>query len=301
MNIDPFEGNVNTKIGLVAHKMFEIHNQENFNFDEAFDLEISKLDFTNEELPIVYNLKAQIKKASESIKLHQKHMKNPVFLTEKRIAYTFAPHSRLLGFLDKTIILDSKYIAIVDYKTGNDSFAPEKIQYGDSLQLPTYCLLSSVDKELRNYDLIGVFINNVINPKVSYTIEDDALIDPYLKLNGKVLADLSVISLLDDTAGGKKAEFIKGVSTKVNGELKETSSLASKSEFDEYAKAAEEKFKEADTRIRNNDFPINPLYYKNSDNACQYCPYKDICCVKASQRRYPLGTSGEESEEETDE
>ena len=98
LELDPFEGNIYSKIGIIAHKMFELHNKPGFDFDKAFDEEVKQTEFTNEELPIVNNLKSKIKEASEAIRLHQRYMSKPRFLTEKRIKVEFAPHSYLLGF-----------------------------------------------------------------------------------------------------------------------------------------------------------------------------------------------------------
>ena len=44
------------------------------------------------------------------------------------------------------------------------------------------------------------------------------------------------------------------------------------------------KYKEAAQKIRNNEFEISPLFLDNG-GACKYCEYRDICFVKANQRR----------------
>ena len=301
LKLDPFEGNIYSKIGLIAHKMFELHNKPGFDFDKAFDEEVRQTEFTNEELPIVNNLKGKIKEANEAIRLHQRYMSKPRFLTEKRIKVEFAPHSYLLGVIDKAIILDEKYMAIVDYKTGSDSFNASKIQYGVSLQLPTYCYLASSSKELKEFNLMGVFINNVIDSKLTKYVDEENLINPTYRLNGKVLADKDVIAKLDSTLSGSKSLFIKSVALNKSGELKQSSSLASEQEFIDYGNIALEKFLEANERIRKNDFIINPLYQSKNDNACVNCTFKDICYLKASQRRYINENQGEESEDEDDE
>ena len=302
LDIDPFEDNFYTKFGSVAHKIFEHQYEEGFDFDKAFDQYVKEYEFTPEEYPILENLKKQIKEASEACRLHIKYMNHPRQLFEKDISVKFAPNSLLRGKIDKSIILDEKYLAIVDYKTGSDSFNPNKINEGISLQLPTYCLLAESDEELKNYPVMGVFINNVVDTSLSHEIKEGALINPYYRLNGKVVADESVIIDLDNTISGGKPEFIKGVSKTKDGQFsKNGTGLSSFEEIKEYARIALEKYKEADKRIRNNDFIINPQYQGKSDNGCTYCTYRDICFVRPDQRRYLLDKEDMESEENDDE
>lgn len=301
LDIDPFEGNFFSKFGNVAHKAFEECDKKGFDFEDVFNSEVLTQEFLDEELPIVENLKRQVKEACEAVLLHKKYMKNPRIITEKNVKFSFAKNSWLSGKIDKSIILDNKYLAIVDYKTGNDSFDEKNIKDGCSLQLPTYCLLAKNDSLLKDYSIMGVFINNVIDTSLTSDKKPEELINPHLRLNGKVVADLDIISYLDNTISGEKSEFIKGVSLKKDGTFKASNSLASSPEFDEYISIALEKYIEADTNIRSNVFSINPLYKSKSDNACIYCPYRDICFVRSNQRRYLSDKNPEESEDEDDE
>ena len=298
LNVDPFEDNLNTKFGSVVHAIFEHHRDDGFDFDNEYERLVSEQEFAIEELPIVANLKVQVKEASDAILLHYRYMKNPDVIAEKNIRFNFAPHSRVFGKIDKVLLLDSKYLAIVDYKTGNSSFNSKNIEYGDSLQLPTYCFLAENDKDLKDFGIIGVFINNVIDKSLTRDPNDDSLINPYFRLNGKVVADADVISYLDNTIAGEKCEFIKGVKRLKSGEgFCANSVLASFDEIKEYAQVAKRKFLEADKRIRNNEFSINPLYI-GSKGACEYCEYRDICFVKPNQRNYAEKIESEEGDDE---
>lgn len=301
LSIDPFEGNFATKFGTVAHKIFELHNDEGFDFDKVFDEEVKKQGFSDEELPLVENLRMQIKRASESIRLHQHYMNNPKIITEKRLKMQVGKKSFLSGVIDKSIIFDDKYLVLVDYKTGSDSFDSKYINEGVSLQLPTYCLLAINDDEFKKYEIIGTFINNVVDSKLSYGNESEALIDPFFKLHGKVATDLELISQIDKTICDGKSEFIKSVSLSKDGGFKKSDSLVSKDEFNNYAEVALRKYLEADANIRKNNFSINPLFKSKSDNACKYCEYKDLCFVKKAQRRYLYNPAEDEKEEEDNE
>ncbi len=301
LELDTFEGNFYTKFGNVAHKIFEHHNDEGFDFDKVFDEEAIKQDFADEELPILENLKTQIRRASEAIRLHQRYMTNPRIVTEKKIGMDLGKKSYLSGVIDKSIVFDDKYLILVDYKTGNDSFDTKYLSEGISLQLPTYCLLASKDSDLKNYQIIGTFINNVVNTKLAYGYDKERLIDPYYRLNGKVAADKELIAKIDDTINNNKSEFIKGVSITKAGQFAKDSSLVSIDDFKEYAEIALRKYLEADTNIRKNNFVINPLFKSKSNNACKYCEYKDLCFVKKEQRRYLYTPDEDEEEDEDDE
>ena len=301
LGIDPFEGNFATKFGTVAHKIFELHNDEGFDFDKVFDEEVEKQEFSDEELPLIENLKEQIKRASDAIRLHQHYMDNPKFITEKKLSMNIGKKSHLSGVIDKSIIFDNKYLVLVDYKTGNDSFDARYINEGVSLQLPTYCLLALNDDEFKNYQIIGTFINNVIDTKLSYGKESEALINPYYRLHGKVVMDLGCIGQIDKTIYNGKSEFIKSVSILKSGGFGKSDSLVSQEEFKNYAEIALRKYLEADANIRRNNFSINPLFKSKNDNACKYCEYKDLCYVKKAQRRYLYNPIDDEKEEDDDE
>ena len=302
LNIDPFEGNFSTKFGSLAHEIFEHQYDKGFDFNVAFEKYVKEYEFTPEEYPILENLRKQIKEASDACRLHMHYMNNPRQLFEKDISVKIGPNSMLRGKIDKSIILNEKYLAIVDYKTGSDSFNASKINEGLSLQLPTYCLLAESDNDLKQYPVMGVFINNVIDTSLSHEVKEGALINPYYRLNGKVVAEENAILDLDNTFSGGKPEFIKGVNKTKDGQFsKNSNALSSFEEIKEYARVALDKYKEADARIRHNDFPINPQYQGKSDNACTYCTYRDICYVRADQRRYLLDKEDMESEDNDDE
>ena len=181
--IDPFDGNIGTRIGLVAHKIFQHLYDEDFDFDKYFEKYVLEENFLLEELPFVNNLKEQIKQACSAIVLHKSHMKNPTELYEEPLALEINDKLKLVGTIDKIIIQDDTYVSVVDYKTNDESFNPKYIQEGLSLQLPVYCLLLSESKKFKNYEINGVFINNVIDTSISHNEKDFDQINTSLRLN----------------------------------------------------------------------------------------------------------------------
>ncbi len=301
LGIDPFEGNFNTEFGKVAHSIFEHHHDKNFDFDKAYDSLVKQGNFTDEDYPILNNLKKQVREASEAIKLHERHMKNPKVLTEKFIKYPLTKQSDLVGVIDKSIILDDKFLVIVDYKTGNDSFSDKDLEKGVGMQLPTYNLLASGDPILKNYRILGLFINNVIDTSLSHEPFSESLINPFYRLNGKLAVDVDDILIVDDTIANDKSEFIKGVIKAKTGGYQSKSTISSFEEINRYGEIVKGKYLEADERIRNNEFPINPLFKKKNDGACKYCTYRDICYVKSNQKRMLNELDNSDETEDEDE
>ena len=303
LKLDEFEGNFYTKTGNLAHKMFEKCFENDFEFNKEFEAEMIKQKYEPEEIPIVENLKNQIKKAVDAVLLHKKYMTNPHFLLEKQASFNLGKHSSVYGIIDKSIIVDNQYLVVVDYKTGSETFNPNYLEEGFSLQLPTYCLLAKNDDELKKYQIIGVFINNVINSKQSEDKKEDELIPSYLRLNGKIVADLDIIEKFDSTIDEDKAssQFIKSVSLKKGTTELKGKGVASKNEIDGYSEIALRKLLEADTNIRNNVFTINPLNIKNTEDACKNCSFRDICFVRPHQIKYVISEKDTDKEGEDDE
>ena len=128
-----------------------------------------------------------------------------------------------------------------------------------------------------DYDVCVVFLFDKICE------EEKHFFDIYLKLNGKTINELEIVSKIDSTIADKKSSFIRGVGIKNDGSFSASSGLISQNEFESYKDIALNLYKEASKGIRSDRFDIYPLYISSTDNACQYCPFKDICHVKEIQ------------------
>ena len=299
IGLDPFEGSFNTKLGNIAHNVFQQYfdKKKSFDFDKIFAIAKEKENpFSPKEELLLVGLKDSIKRALDSIVLHLEHIKNYDVRTEFSLAYTVDDKTLLVGRIDKAIIVDNSYVAIIDYKTGSKAFDDDKIDQGLSLQLPIYCYLASKDVEYQNYQLGGIYIHNVISNKTLIEQKEDELIPNYLRLNGKTLSSEEFISKFDDTCAEGKSAFINSLKRNKDGTLS-GDSLIGKELFDKYISSAEEKIKEANQKIRENKFDIKPVFYKN-DLPCKYCSYRDICFLRQEQIDYqsPAEEIGEEDE-----
>ena len=287
ISVDPFEENEATILGNIVHKLLELGL-----LDETYDVEshlIKMIDESNtdEETKILwkFSLKDQIIEMVKYLRKHPRYMKNPAFEFEKVLYSKLDPLTTLTGRIDKLVILDNKYVTAVDYKTGSSGdFNPKDLDNGQSTQLPTYAYLFQTNSKYSSYIVSGLYINHLINTKNDMSVSEDALIPAHLRLSGKSLASLEAVSAFDNTIAVGKSEFIKGVSLDKTGQLKinkTTTSLVSENELQEYVDKTKEKYLEAASKIRNNQFEIHPL--KDKEVECKYCKYKDICYVRGYQ------------------
>ena len=287
LEIDPYEETFASKYGSLCHEILEHQLDPGFDFDEMAQQLLPKYDFKAEELPLLKNILREVKIANETMMQHYSHMAPHKVLTEKELSYPLTKYSRLHGFIDKSIILEDKYLVIVDYKTGDESFVRKHLDYGESMQLPTYYLLASNDKVFSKYQVVGLFINNIVDHKINKNINNG--INEVYKLDGKFLADFDIMGKLDDNFSKiHESLFVTGLKLNADGSFKKNIQQSSAEELQEISDIVKTKYIEADSKIRNNEFTINPLILGKNDNkySCKYCEFKDICFVKHSQKNF---------------
>ena len=299
VRLDDDETSFYVALGNISHTIFEHHREDNFDFEKAFEEEIKKYEFLpSEKLLLERQIKNMILEASKSILKREKYYKNPKIYNEIDLEAELDDKTFISGRIDNLNVLDDKYIVCIDYKTGSSSsnFKESKFENGLSTQLPTYTLLASRDDRFADYQVIGIYINHVIPDSTNNIKEEDELIYNYLKLQGKTLADIDAISAFDSTIADGKSSFIASVKLKKDMTFGGNSAVISEEKFDEYKSTVETYYLDMAARLRNNDFVISPLFISKNDNACQYCPFKDICYVRPHQRRMVADSEEEENE-----
>ncbi len=269
LGIDDKKESFTTDVGTIAHKVFEKYYKlgKSFDFEKVFN-EVSsefKDKFDKREMILLEsNLKLWINHLIDTFKVHDAAMGSKLTHT---YAETYVDHYpideagkiEINGKIDKAIITDNHYAYIVDYKSYDMKFKEASISNGESLQLPTYLLLSeSEDSHLSSYEIAGVFYQRYLPAK---PYENDT----YYQFTGKILEEPEALDSFDPDR------------TFVKYPAKGEKATCTEDDFDRYKKAARDTYLEAGTRILNNDFTINPTFFKKSENACQSCIYKDIC------------------------
>ena len=273
-------------LGTFAHEVFETMKDDLGQFDMVFEEALSnQKNLTAKEQILFQNLKPQLRKVCEFNLLHQQHMQLASIEVEKEISYQHDENTKLVGFIDKIIMLrtpDGKeYVSVVDYKSGAESFDEDLIEFGWSLQLPIYALMLENHPDYQNKDILGLFIQHIIETSLNAkTIEIGETTYPRsYQLDGIIVNQAEKIQILDDTILKGKAEFIQGVSVVKKGGFRKSNHLKSAEEISRYASEAKAKITEASDAIRNGDFAINPKNIKKK-SSCDYCPFLDTCFRK---------------------
>jgi ATP-dependent helicase/DNAse subunit B len=281
--VDEFNKSFNLVLGNIGHRIMEwIEKPQSFDdlYEDAFNEQAKDYNFSVKELVLLKRLKEELRKTYEFIKEHEAQIVNKFCDRELEFKNFYLDNQiRLTGKVDKVIYSGDKrqYLTIIDYKTGSESFNEKNVQYGLSLQLPTYALFAINDKSLKDKQIIAL----TIQPLLSKTIGDfcDADIEKYksgLKMNGAYLDSQEVLYTIDKNIFTKSV-YLGGVTINQSGPIKAGSKVYSQEWFVDKANTAKNLILSAGHKILANDFRINPKMTGGKNVSCQYCDYKDIC------------------------
>lgn len=279
LGINEFEDTFATKFGKIAHKVIENAYSSDFVFSSCFEKAVSEYEFSQSENIFLERLKNELEAVVNIIIRHYRLMKSDNYVLEKQFKMKISENTYLNGIVDKLVVLSSnnkKYYVIIDNKTGVEEFKEELLPYGFSMQLPIYYLLVSNDSNYQDMEPLGLYIQPLHINKIA--VPKDNKDDFYLKnfkLQGVTLDDKEAIRNFDPTFNDSL--FIKGLKTLKNGEFRSSCKVASSDRFLQYRSLALEKIKEADAKIRNGEFTINPKVINGKNVSCPFCPFKDVC------------------------
>lgn len=190
---------------------------------------------------------------------------------------------QIVGKIDRVDQMDvsgTKYIRVIDYKTGMDKFKLSDILYGLNLQMFLYMMSILNDYNYKNVKPAGILYLKISNPNIKNEelknkehIKDK--IYQNFKMDGLILNDELIIDGMDD---GITNTFIP-VSKYKNGTLKDTN-LISMEEFNLISEYIEEKIREMGKALIKGKISSSPSTIKSTQDkntSCDICPYKSIC------------------------
>jgi ATP-dependent helicase/DNAse subunit B len=273
-------------LGTFAHEVFETMKDDIHQFDEIFEIALAnQKHLTAKETILFQNLKPQLRKVCEFNLFHQRHMQLQSTEVERELTYQHDEKTKLVGFIDKIILLRTpegrEYVSVVDYKSGAESFDEDLIEFGWSLQLPIYALMLENHPDYQHKEILGLFIQHIIETSLNAkTVEIEGMNYPKsYQLDGIIVNQTEKIQILDDTILQGKTQFIQGVSVVKKGGFRKSNHIKSAEEISSYAQQAKTKISEASAAIRQGDFAINPKEIKHK-SSCDYCPFLDTCFRK---------------------
>lgn len=296
LNVDPFEESIASIFGNIVHKLLqEALLDDDYDINKHYDSLVESSN-VSEEIKILWSLslKEQVINMVRYVRLHNRYMTNPEFFLEEDINIDLNQYTSLTGRIDKLVVLDKKYLVMIDYKTGSSGkFEETYLKDGLSSQLPTYALLAK-NSRYSKYTVSGLYISPVFTNDREIELKDDELVPKYLKLTGKSLDDYQAFFAFDSTIASGKSSFVASISCKEEVLLSKGASI-SKEKLDEYIEIVKNKYIEVSELIRANKFDIYPLDKgKSNSRVCQYCTYRDICYLREKQVHY---LSNEENDE----
>ena len=200
--------------------------------------------------------------------------------------------------VDKAKLSDTQYVRIIDYKSSYKDIDMNQVLSGLQIQLITYidAMCEQTDFEASGMLYMGLVDNVVKNAKNLSEEQIEAKIRANFKMKGLILADVSVIKMMDTKLMQGASDIVPVYITK-DGEISEKkSSVISKEDFAGLQVKVKEIIKEITREILKGKIDILPYNYKKK-TGCDYCKYRTICMfntnIKGNNYNY-IGNMKEE-------
>lgn len=197
----------------------------------------------------------------------------------------------LKGRIDRIDVCQDKenhlYVKVIDYKSGTTQLDLIKLYYGLQIQLALY-LNAALELEKKRFpdklvQPAGVFYYNTKDPilnkeDVKNPENPQEEILKKLKMDGICSSEPEILQKLDkNLAVGKSVEsFAVPVKYTAKGTFSSNSKVANQKEFAIMMEYVQDKAKKIGREILKGNTSVNPFEWKK-ENACEYCPYKEIC------------------------
>lgn len=283
LKITNYEETFAIKIGNIFHEMLSLAFKDNFDFENSWKEIISKTTLDHKEEVFIVKLKEDLKfiidtinKQNKLTTLTEEMYEHKIFINKDRnIKVTF------MGVIDKLKYkkVDGKtLVAIIDYKTGSPNTSLTNSIYGLDMQLPVYLYLANNLERLENVEIVGFYLQKILNNEINYNPKKDYLKEKQdnLKLEGYSIDNYELLEQFDSSF--KDSEMIKSMKIGNNG-FYAYSKTISKEQVDNLIKLVDTKIDESIDNIIECNFKINPKKIKN-ETTCSFCPYKVICYLK---------------------
>ena len=289
LKLDSFDENFNTKIGNIFHSVLKDSYNDNFSFDISLNKTLQDNPLDKRETVLFKRLETELKEIVNYNKQIEKRSFLTEFYGEKRLEIPLSEHATLKGFIDKILFKtfhDKTYYAVFDYKTGSATLNLDYLEDGLYLQLPLYIYLINKSNLFDKPSFVGFFYQYLLQ---SYKDKEEQLKN--LKLVGYTTDDKIILSYLDEDY--ETDSFVKGLGVKKDGELSSRSKILSDSELEDIMNSIDKALEKSLKIIDNNDFQIAPKIINNKNISCEFCPFKEVCFVSASDYIYLEKKEGE--------
>ena len=273
LKLDIFEENFSTVIGSMVHYVMEMCLSNNdIDTDKYVNIFLKNKEFSKKEWFFLDKYKVMIKELLDQVILEREYSLFNQALYEKEIMIDYGDNVKFVGIIDKVLYYidnNQTYIALIDYKTGNDNISLKYLKYGLDIQLPIYLYLSK-RMEFSNPKFVGLYLQK-------FNIKDRDY-----RLLGYSNSDKDTLKIIDNNYDNSK--IIKGMRTLKDGSFSRYTKVLSDDEINKIDGIVEDKILEVIDNIKNNEFPINPKVIDGENRGCEYCKFIDICNMVKSDK-----------------
>lgn len=273
LKLDIFEENFSTVIGNMVHYVMEkCLSNDDPDINKYVAEFLKDRHLTNKEKFFLEKYKICIQKLMDQVILEKEYSSLDKAMYEKKIDIDYGNNIKFTGIIDKILYKEENnktYIALIDYKTGNDDISLKYLKYGLNIQLPIYLYLSNF-LNFQNTLYTGFYLQ-----KFNITENDYRLI-------GYSNSDKDTLSIIDSNYDNSK--IIKGMKTLKDGSFSSHTKILNNEEIEKLKNITKDKIDEVIENIKNNKFDINPKINGDKNIGCDYCKFKDICFVKKKDK-----------------
>ena len=282
LKLEPYEETFAIFIGNLFHDILSKAFKNNFDFEKEFNDYLKDSSLNTKETFFINKLKEDLLFVIETIKEQNNYSKFNKELYEEKIFVNKDKNIKVtfMGIVDKIRILeeDNKtYIAIIDYKTGSVETKLGYTLHGINMQLPVYLYLVNNTNKLKNVEVVGFYLQKIINGNVKNCNNILEKKKDLLKLDGYSIKNEKLIEKFDISHNDSKV--IKGMKTTQKG-FYAYSKVLNKEQIKKLISIVDEKIDEASLKIINGEFEINPKRINGNLVGCEFCKYNDICYRK---------------------
>lgn len=290
LKLNPYEETFNTIIGTIFHKILELKDEEEFDYDYTFKHIIKDYDFSSKEEMLLQNLKEEFRNTLNLLQEREKftELKEREFEKEiivpmnEKIPVTFKGKIDALYYNS-----ESKIFKIIDYKSGMPFLDASIMPHGFSLQLPTYLYLLKNDEDFKTYTCGGFYLQPLFidKQKCENKVDYEVTKKNALKALGYSNSNFEILGSVDSSYPNSCQ--IKSLKVKKDGNFYNYAKIFDKDDLNTLFNLVDNLIHQTIDKITKGQFKIEPKVLDNKKNiSCEFCPFKDICFYKDKDKVY---------------
>lgn len=291
LKLDKYEDNFAAFIGTLYHKILQLYQKTNFDFETEYHKYLETRELTLKEKLLLLRIKKDLIHLIDTLKHQQLLTGYDDALYEKKVEVELDKKVSVIftGTIDKIMYyqkIEDTYFTLIDYKTGFIDTHIEPMKYGLHMQLPVYLYLIHYSKVFRNPIFTGIYYQNIMFNYPTWTGKKDQeqIYKENLMLQGYSTDDTAILGRFDSTF--EKSEYIKSMSyTEEKGFGTYAKTISNDMLYD-LVKYTKKHISDTTDEIISANFDINPKVYAGKNIACDFCNFKDLCFMKEKDQKY---------------